>query len=233
MNIREIIGIITAFAVVILLALLSACGGGSGSSLPPIGQLPADQPPIEGRIVWVGDDVTYRWCQPQYTTPWQIVQLDTPVEGICDAYEGYTSDQVYALLPTILAQRPDFVVLEMGLNDIRRGQLPDLNALIEMVQVFQQRGVHVVLTTLPPSAGYLPGIQSWNTEVLSVAQTYNVPLADYYLGMTNPTTQAEVVQFDLSLVGKPLMDGVYPTAAGYEIMWDVACEISGIGGPQS
>lgn len=199
---------------------LSACGGGTSAS-QPVQTAPTSKFAL---VEYVGDELTAMGCDPAYAAPYFTFQQDTP-NAACSAVDGDTSQQSLQRLPAVLAQRPGVIVLLTGLNDIRDGST-STDAIVEMVRQAQAQGVIVVLCTLPTSKDFDPEIQAWNAQIRQIARTYGTQLADYYAGMANPASLGDVVAFDPSLETAQLMDndGVYPSAAGYAVLWDVVCE---------
>lgn len=210
-----------ASVVLAAMAVLSACGGGSevqtAVSLAPASKF--------GLVVYAGDDLAYLGCSADYNAPYPNFETDTP-NAECSAVQGETSAQTLKRFSAVLDQRPAVVVILTGLNDIREAftGAPTTAAIVEMVQEAQAQGAIVVLCTLPTSADFNAEIQTWNAEIRRIAQTYSTQLADIYAAMANPAAVLSVVEFNAWLQGAQLMDdeGIYPSSAGYLLIWDTA-----------
>jgi hypothetical protein len=212
-----------SLAVLSALAL-SACGGTGAASPPPaIIQASPMPDPRYGLIVYTGDDLVSLGCDAAYNQPWPPFQSDTP-NGVCSSTRGETSVQTLARLPAVLALHPKVLVILTGLNDIRDGSA-STEAIISMVIEAQAQGVIVIVCTLPTSAGLDADIQRWNASIREIAHSFGAQLSDLYAGIANPASVVDVATFNPWLESAQLMDpeGVYPSAAGYLVIWDVIC----------
>jgi lysophospholipase L1-like esterase len=173
--------------------------------------------------MYVGDDLTYQSCSPDYMGATELFQDSTP-NAVCYGVQGETSAQTRERLPALLEQAPAVVVILTGLNDVRDGN-DDTAAIADMVQLAQARGATVILGTLPPSAGYALQIQQWNAAVKNIAASHGTQVADYYQGMVDPSSVPGVANYWTQLESEPLMDaqGTYPNPNGYNVMWQVVC----------
>jgi hypothetical protein len=93
------------------------------------------------------------------TAAWAVDRLDGWIDGL----------------------NPEAVVIMFGTNDIRRGTVEDHSrALRQLVQRCLDRGVVVLLTTIPPMHGYEPQVQQAVEAQRRIAAELHVPLIDFY-----------------------------------------------------
>lgn len=132
--------------------------------------------------------------------PWQVINA-----GV----SGDTTTGGLSRLPSVLDEKPEMVILELGANDGLRGLPVDSSRgnLDEMIRAFRKTGARVVLAgmTLPPNYG----------------PEYIKPFEKMYRDLA-AQHQAKLIPFLLAGVGgnPSLMqrDGLHPTAQGNEIV---------------
>ena len=176
-----------------------------------------------GFVLYIGDDLMRRYCQAQYTQPFPTVAEDTAYGGCAVQPKNELSGRIAARFDAALWQyRPHIAVIEVGFSDLQRDLTPDYAALATMVADAQAKGVLVVLVALPPASSF--DVTDWNRRVRALAVATGATLADWYAGITNPSAQPSVVEYDSNLIGQPLIEGDYPTPDGFEVIWDVLCQ---------
>jgi acyl-CoA thioesterase-1 len=119
---------------------------------------------------------------------------------------GDTCRNVLRRLPAALAFKPDLVILEIGINDILMGALPETirRTIAAIVETLQARGITVLLAgmTLPP-LGDPESETAFAAVYPELAETFGLTLIPSF---TDPVwSRADRVQ----------TDGIHPTAAGY------------------
>ncbi len=77
--------------------------------------------------------------------------------------------------------KPEAAVIMFGTNDIRRGTVEDhADSLRKLVQRCLNRGVVVLLSTIPPMHGYEEEVEQAVEAQRRIAADLNVPLIDFY-----------------------------------------------------
>lgn len=82
--------------------------------------------------------------------------------------------------------RPQLAVVMFGTNDIRQGTLDQhTRNLRQLVKRCSERGVVVILTTIPPMDGYDDKVAEAVAAQRRIATELNVPLIDFYAHVMN------------------------------------------------
>lgn len=107
----------------------------------------------------------YRWKGSEYgndggqTAAWAVEHVDDWIQKL----------------------KPEAAVIMFGTNDIRRGSIQEhAKQLRELVKRCLDRGVVVVLSTIPPMHGYDDKVQEAVTAQRRIAADLKVPLIDFY-----------------------------------------------------
>lgn len=163
------------------------------------------------RIVALGDSLTAGFGVREQESYPSLLEAALIGRGIdCRVQNagvsGDTCRNVLARLPQVTAASPDLVILEIGLNDILMGAMPERieTNLTSIVQRLQESGIRVALAgmVLPPMGD--PAEESAFAAVYpSVASALGLELI--------PEFNAPVWQGD----GREQFDGIHPTADGY------------------
>ena len=210
-------GIVTRRALPLLL-LIGACacrqqpqqpGASNGAALSPAA---APAPPADGRpvIAAFGDSLTAGFgVDPGQSYP-DYLQRELDRRGYRyrvsnEGVSGDTSSDGVARLHTVIALKPQIVILEFGGNDGLRG-LPiatTQNNLAQMTAALHEDGIKVVLAgmTLPPNYGP-EYIRSFENVYREVARNARAPLIPFLLEGVGGTS--EYMQ----------RDGLHATAEG-------------------
>ena len=171
----------------------------------------------------IGDSVTSNW--PQMSGPNQLAGLEI-------VNRGQPSDTTARMLSRfhrdVVQLRPRAVVILGGINDIRRIPLPSIERnLKEMARVANQRGIQVVVATLPPTGEYHQGtpaladsgahdqIRALNDWIRDLAVRQHYGLADYHAVLSD--------ERGFYLEGLTA-DGVHPSVQGYQRMEPLLCQ---------
>uniref|UniRef100_E6QII8 Acyl-CoA thioesterase I (Protease I) (Lysophospholipase L1) (Lecithinase B) n=1 Tax=mine drainage metagenome TaxID=410659 RepID=E6QII8_9ZZZZ len=166
--------------------------------------------PAQKTLVCFGDSITAGYGLPESQS--YPVDLDKLLAASHSKYRvinrgvpGDTTKDALARLPSILALRPNAVVLEFGGNDGLRGIAVDQTRrnLTKIVTAFQAAQIRILLVgiTLPPNYG-ADYIASFQKIFSAVAHAQHVPLMPMiYDGI-------------YTLPGTIQPDGIHPTAKG-------------------
>jgi acyl-CoA thioesterase I len=167
----------------------------------------ADARPV---IVVFGDSISAGFGLDQGQSFPDLLQQDLDRRGLKYhvlnlGVSGDTTQDGVARLPMALAEKPAFVVLELGGNDGLRGIPASVMKanLAHMIEAFQGAGARVVLAgmTLPPNYG--PAyIEKFGAVYKDLARQYNVTLIPFLLEGVGG--HEEYMQ----------RDGLHPNAAG-------------------
>jgi acyl-CoA thioesterase-1 len=168
----------------------------------------------EIRIVALGDSLTSGHRLPRkdaYPARLEDALKDEGFDAVVinHGVSGDTSSQGLRRLPDALADRPDIMIVALGVNDGLRGlPVAQLRRNLEtIVETAQKQGVSVVLCAMEA----LP-LQGWQYTIdfhnlyLELAEKYKVPLVPFMMRgvLGNPDLMAS--------------DGLHPNAAGAKIM---------------
>ncbi|RBW45044.1 arylesterase [Psychromonas sp. B3M02] len=182
------------YLCLLFITLLTACS--DSVTLTPLNQ---QQP-----ILAFGDSLTSgRGAEKQQSYPVQLgLLLDKQV--INAGVNGETSQQGLKRLPKLLDQyQPQLLILCHGGNDILQNRNLDKmqDNLAQMIEMAQDRGIEVVLLSVPEASIFLPDIEQYQT----LAKEYQIPLGN------------DIMR---DVLKKPALhsDTVHPNAQGYRLI---------------
>ena len=199
-------------AAVLLLA--TACGGEPAPPAVPKVVTPAEPVSKGFKVVVLGDSITAGLGLPVDQAFPAVAEAALVAEGLAVSIQnagvsGDTSTAGAARVSWLLKQSPDVLVIELGGNDLLRGQPVELTeqSLNKIVAAGQQTGAAVVLLgiTAPTSMG--PDHKAdFDALYGRVAASTGATLVDDFLGplMERP----ELIQ----------SDGLHPTAQGQALL---------------
>jgi acyl-CoA thioesterase I len=176
---------------------------------------PADAAP-PARILAFGDSLTAGFGLPPEAAFPVILQAKLAADGIPatianGGVSGDTTAGGLARLDWALADKPDYVLLELGANDALRGIDPKVTRdnLDQMLARLTARGVHVLLLGMMAPTNWGPEYQKdFDAIFPALAAKYRVPLYPFFL---------DGVALDASL-NQP--DGLHPNVRGVRIVVD-------------
>lgn len=195
---------ILTFALVLAVTATSASFGGQtpGDSAPPL------------TIVALGDSLTSGHKLPRakaYPAVLEDMLDDEGIEAsvINHGVSGETSSDGVRRLPAALAERPNILIVALGVNDGLRG-IPVAQVrrnLERIIDTAQKNGVTVLLCAMEalPLSGWQYTVD-FHRMYVDLADNYKVPLVPFIM---------------LGVLGKPELmseDGFHPNAAGAKIM---------------
>jgi lysophospholipase L1-like esterase len=188
-------GVLVSFFAGLYLALMSA------------GPFTPNATPDPVRLVPFGDSITHR------NPTWAAVATQDGLQLVRNAgVDGNTTAQMLGRLDRdVLAYSPDVVTVMGGTNDRAKG-VPLRTAMANLrtiVRRLHDRGVRVVLLTIPPNDG---SVSAWNTAIRSVASSEGCALADIF-----PVLADSRGHWRAGLSA----DSVHPNLRGYELMQPV------------
>jgi acyl-CoA thioesterase-1 len=166
------------------------------------------------RIVALGDSLTSGLgVGAQESYPAQLQQrlqaLKYPHRVINAGVSGDTSAGGLRRVPWILRSKPDWVILELGVNDGLRGLSVEQTRtnLDQIIHRLRQAGVRVVLAgmKLPPNYGK-EYTAAFEAIYPALAKQYRLPFIPFFL-------EGVAASADLN---QP--DGIHPTREGYRII---------------
>lgn len=209
MDVKIIRNIIATLA----LGLLTACGGGSVQTTPTPQQAPAKSPVV----AFMGDSITQLWDIP----------LNDPGPSINFGEDGEATPGMLLRFNDVIASAPGVVVILGGIDDMAQyadGETttpPNINSIKAMAAMAQAAGIKVILCSVmpfnfainpqPPTFS-TSEIETFNQQLIALAQADGYLYADYYDAMINADGTQNTALF---------MDYVHPNAAGYAVMWAV------------
>lgn len=134
------------------------------------------------------------------------------VKVVMGGVSGDTTSQGRARINWTLAgmkTKPDLVILELGANDMLRGQSPTKakDNLDAMIEDFQKRGSRVLLAGMlaQPNLG-AAYVREFNAIYPSLAKTHGVALYPFFMDGV------------AAVKGLQLDDGLHPTAEGVKVI---------------
>ncbi len=134
------------------------------------------------------------------------------VKVVMGGVSGDTTAQGRARMSWTMAAmktKPDLVVLELGANDMLRGQPPATakSNLDAMIAEFKQRGARVILAGMQaqPNLG-AAYVRDFNAIYPSLAKTHGVALFPFFMDGV------------AAVKGMQLSDGLHPTPAGVKVI---------------
>ncbi len=166
------------------------------------------------RIVALGDSLTSGHRLPRTQAYPSLLESTLKEEGVSalvinHGVSGDTSSGGLRRLPAALDDRPDILILALGVNDGLRGiAVPQVRRNLEsIVEAAQARGVMVLLCAMEalPLYGWQYTVDFHNMYT-ELAEKYKLPLVPFLL---------------MGMLGNPdLMssDGIHPNAAGAKAM---------------
>ena len=204
-----------------LLAVLAGCGEKepetrraetpAPATAPPPAAVPAPPPAVDARpkIAMFGDSITAgHGLEPGYSFP-DVVQREIDARGlryhvVNAGVSGDTTASGLDRLPSLLAMKPEIVVIELGGNDGLRG-LPITSTranVEEMIATCQKAGAKVVLAgmTLPANYG-VDYVRQFEGIYEDLARKYKVKLIPFRLDQIGGS-------------GGMLRDGIHPNKEG-------------------
>lgn len=210
----------TRFLLLILLTMLSACGGEEAQPVatepPAATTVPKEEEAsqTEGKILAFGDSVTEGLGVEQIEAFPAV--LDARLRGDGYQYEvinagisGETSSAALSRVDWMLSQKPDIVIVETGANDALRGLDLELTKenISQIVKRFKESGAVVVLA----------GMQI----IQNLGQEYTTQFADIYPAVAEEHDVILIPFFLDGVAGIPELnqpDVIHPTAEGYQIV---------------
>jgi lysophospholipase L1-like esterase len=178
------------------------------------------QPPVRGRVVFLGDSITDGW------------NLEQTFQGkpyVNRGISGQTTPQMLVrLYPDVVALKPGALILLAGTNDIARNTGPMTLAMIgdnvrAIAELAKANGIKVILCSLLPVSDYTPRKQTerrppadilkLNAWLREYATSSGAVYADYYSTLVDGTGM---------LKNGMSGDGLHPNAEGYRVMAPVA-----------
>ena len=182
--------------------------------LPALAQAPSAPTPSPRRLLAFGDSLTAGYgLAPEDTFPVKLqarLRADGfKVDVTNGGFSGDTSSGGLARVKWVLADRPQYALVEFGANDALRGLDPQLTRanLVKILDKMKSSGVRVLLIGMRAPANWGPDYeQAFNSIFPDLAKQYGVPLYPFFL---------EGVAFDRTL-NQP--DGLHPNADGVDVI---------------
>ena len=185
--------------------------------LPAAAQTPAPASapnPASVRLLAFGDSLTSGYgLAPEEAFPVKLqarLQADGfKVEVTNGGFSGDTTAGGLARVKWVLADSPEFVLVEFGANDALRGLDPSLARanLVKILDRMKGAGVRVLLVGMRAPANWGPDYeQQFNAIYPDLAKQYGVPLYPFFL---------DGVALDPAL-NQP--DGLHPNEAGVDVI---------------
>ena len=185
--------------------------------LPAAAQTPAPASapnPASVRLLAFGDSLTSGYgLAPEEAFPVKLqarLQADGfKVEVTNGGFSGDTTAGGLARVKWVLADYPQFVLVEFGANDALRGLDPSLARanLVKILDRMKGAGVRVLLVGMRAPANWGPDYeQQFNAIYPDLAKQYGVPLYPFFL---------DGVALDPAL-NQP--DGLHPNEAGVDVI---------------
>src|SRR4030095_8198281 len=171
------------------------------------------------RIIAFGDSITYGY---PFGNRYSWVELLSEKLGMKILNAGVSGDTLRdlqnRLLIDVVDQKPDYVLLMGGANDVYQGSdLGDMEERFKKIlKTLKENKITVVLGLPHPIAEkeVEERLAKFRRFVKKTAKDSNLPTINFY----DPFFEAKKKRPNPSL----LEDGVHPSAAGYKLMADVA-----------
>jgi len=210
--IRGASGVRMKLAIAIAAALLSACGGGNGSTAAPI------VPPLRAQgVALIGDSITEAWS-PAFMQGFAPLNL-----GVAGKTTGY---MLSTELPLVLESHTEIgvLVIDGGINDLRVTQSTDaeiMDNIKTMGRIATEHGIRVIVASLmladyQGAGDYAPTptarIEELDQQILELCAQEGYEYADYKDVMLLPDGTEDFALYQ---------DGLHPLGAGYVRMWNV------------
>lgn len=177
-------------------------------------------PPVQGRVVFMGDSITDGWNLAKYFPGKPYVN-----RGI----SGQTTPQmVVRMHPDVVRLEPAAFILLAGTNDIAGNTGPETLGMVEdniraMCEIAERHHIKIILCMLTPVSNYTKNKQTVNrppTDILNL---------NHWIESYAPDVHAQVADYYTALVDDKGMlrdgysdDGLHPNARGYELLAPVA-----------
>jgi lysophospholipase L1-like esterase len=177
-------------------------------------------PPVAGRVVFLGDSITDGWNLAKYFPGKPYVN-----RGI----GGQTTMQMLVRMhPDVIHLRPAAVILLAGTNDIAHNTGPETQEMVEdniraICELAESHNIKIILCLLTPISDYTKAKQtehrppadiiSLNHWIESYAPDVHAQLADYYTALVDDKGMLREGYSE---------DGLHPNAKGYELLAPVA-----------
>ena len=177
-------------------------------------------PPVEGRVVFLGDSITDGWDLAKYFPGKPYVN-----RGI----SGQTTTQmVVRMHPDVIHLNPAAFILLAGTNDIAGNTGPETLEMVAdniraICELAESHHIKIILCLLTPVSDYTKGKQTerrppadivnLNHWIESYAPDVHAQVADYYTALADDKGM---------LRGGYSNDGLHPNAQGYELLAPVA-----------
>jgi lysophospholipase L1-like esterase len=175
-----------AILAAILSVVLSACGGGNVTPLPPCSFDEGLAPPVTWsgsgtKLVFTGDSIMMGFNLALYFPSYQT--LNVAIAGQCTTQVNARFDR------DVLSNSPDVIVMNGGINDILKGQL-STEYLKESILKAKEAGVRVIVvgTYLPgPEIDHLTNIvAAWTIDMVDFTTSHGIEYIDNtYQGVTS------------------------------------------------
>ncbi|HXP12835.1 MAG TPA: arylesterase [Stellaceae bacterium] len=170
--------------------------------------------PAPRRLLAFGDSLTAGYgLAPEDAFPVKLqARLQADGFKVTVANGGFSGDTTsggLARVKWVLADHPQYALIEFGANDALRGLDPQLTRanLIKILDKMKSSGVRVLLIGMRAPANWGPDYeQAFNSIYPDLAKQYGVPLYPFFL---------EGVAFDRTL-NQP--DGLHPNADGVDVI---------------
>lgn len=227
-------------AIALLAVVVSACGGGGGGG----GGLGLDDLNEDGtiKLLAFGDSITRGVGDGEEALsrpPVEVAGYPARLQAILgvpvvnQGRPGEESSSGRSRLADVLADdRPDYVILLEGVNDLLNGRSDAeiVDNLIGMVGIVIGAGAQPILATLPPTccdrrfSQPESRIRSINARIVSFATVNMFPVIDFFSAFVpDPTLTNPPYDSASGLVHVP--EGLHPTPLGYDVMAATASEI--------
>ncbi len=176
----------------------------------------------ENRIIFLGDSITHNWANAKYSD-----YFTRKHDGFVPIGRGIGGQNVGQMLvrlrPDVIDLHAKAIVIFAGTNDLPTYKVPDLLRFIEgnFLSIFDLADAHkirvVVCSILPVNDVVQPrtvtrppeDILKLNAWLRQTAKDRGYQYADFYTVLNDGTDR---LKKDLTL------DGLHPTAAGYQLM---------------
>ncbi|TFB94743.1 GDSL-type esterase/lipase family protein [Cryobacterium sp. HLT2-28] len=133
-------------------------------------------------VVFVGDGLTVAGRWNEWLPEYEVQNL---------AVSGYTTDEVVASLPKVVATAPDAVVLQVGTNDLgwRRSDEYIVRNLETIIVELRKHlpGARILVVSVPPrERDYSHLLRSINRHLRQFAPTQHAQFLDLWPSMAEP-----------------------------------------------
>jgi lysophospholipase L1-like esterase len=182
-------------------------------------------PPVQGRVVFLGDSITAGWDLAKYFPGKPYVN-----RGI----SGQTTMQMLVrMYPDVIHLHPAAFILLAGTNDIARNTGPETLEMLQdniraMCELAESHNIKIILCLLTPVSDYGTGKQtdrrppadiiSVNHWLESYARDVHAEIADYYSALVDDQGMLRQGYSD---------DGLHPNARGYALLTPIAAAAIG------